>query len=41
VVTTDFRSVYASLLSDWLGVEPARVLPRVPGSSHLPLLRAA
>ena len=41
VVTTDFRSVYAGLLSDWLGVEPARVLPRVPGSSHLPLLRAA
>jgi uncharacterized protein (DUF1501 family) len=41
VITTDFRSVYATLLSDWLGVEPARVLPRAPGGSHLPLLRAA
>jgi len=41
VVTTDFRSVYATLLEDWLGVEAARVLPRVPGGSHLPLLRAA
>ena len=41
VVTTDFRSVYATLLQDWLGVEPSRVLPKVPGGSHLPLLRAA
>jgi uncharacterized protein (DUF1501 family) len=41
VVTTDFRSVYATLLEDWLGVEAARVLPKVPGGSHLPLLRAA
>ncbi len=41
VVTTDFRSVYATLLEDWLGVEAARVLPQVPGGSHLPLLRAA
>jgi hypothetical protein len=41
IVTTDFRSVYATLLEDWLGVEAARVLPKVPGGSHLPLLRAA
>jgi uncharacterized protein (DUF1501 family) len=41
VVTTDFRSVYATLLQDWLGVEASRVLPKVPGGSQLPLLRAA
>ena len=41
VVTTDFRSVYATLLEGWLGVEASRVLPRVPGGGHLPLLRAA
>ena len=41
LVTTDFRSVYATLLQDWLGVEAGRVLPKVPGSSHLPLLRPA
>jgi uncharacterized protein (DUF1501 family) len=41
IVTTDFRSVYATLLEDWLGVEAPRVLPRVPAGSHLPLLRAA
>ena len=40
IITTDFRSVYATLLEEWLGVEASRVLPRVPGS-HLPLLRAA
>ena len=40
VITTDFRSVYATLLEEWLGVEASRVLPRVPGG-HLPLLRAA
>ena len=40
VITTDFRSVYATLLEDWMGVEAARVLPKVP-SRHLPLLRAA
>ena len=40
IVTTDFRTVYASLLECWLGVEAARVLPRCPGG-RLPLLRAA
>ena len=40
ITTTDFRSVYASLLEQWLGVEAARVLPRAPGG-RLPLLRAA
>jgi uncharacterized protein (DUF1501 family) len=40
VVTTDFRSVYATVLESWLGVEAARVLPRAPGG-RLPLLRAA
>jgi uncharacterized protein (DUF1501 family) len=40
IVTTDFRSVYATLLEDWMGVEAARILPTVP-SKHLPLLRAA
>ena len=40
IITTDFRSVYATLLEDWMGVEAARVLPKVP-AKHLPLLRAA
>jgi uncharacterized protein (DUF1501 family) len=40
IVTTDFRTVYATLLESWLGVEAARVLPTVPGG-RLPLLRAA
>ena len=40
IVTTDFRTVYATLLESWLGVEAGRVLPRVPGG-RLPLLRAA
>ena len=33
--TTDFRSVYGSLLRDWLGVEPAAVLGDVPGVLNL------
>ena len=40
IVTTDFRTVYASLLESWMGVEAGRALPRVPGG-RLPLLRAA
>ena len=40
IVTTDFRTVYATLLESWLGVEAARVLPQTPGG-RLPLLRAA
>jgi uncharacterized protein (DUF1501 family) len=40
IVTTDFRSVYATLLEGFLGVEAARVLPQAPGG-RLPLLRAA
>jgi uncharacterized protein (DUF1501 family) len=35
--TTDFRDVYATLLADVLGTDPARVLG--PGRSTLPLLR--
>jgi uncharacterized protein (DUF1501 family) len=36
--TTDFRRVYASVLSGWFGVEPGRVL----GATYepLPLLKA-
>ncbi len=29
LVTTEFRTVYASLLEEWLGVEAARVLPGI------------
>jgi uncharacterized protein (DUF1501 family) len=29
-VTTDFRSVYSGLISDWLGGDPAAVLPGAP-----------
>ena len=31
-VTTEFRTVYATLLESWLGVEAARVLPRIDGA---------
>jgi uncharacterized protein (DUF1501 family) len=39
-VTTEFRTVYASLLEGWLGVEAARVLPRIDGR-RIPLVRPA
>ena len=35
-VTTDFRSVYGALLSEWMGGDPGAVLPGAP----LPLVRA-
>ncbi len=38
VVTTEFRTVYATLLESWLGVEAARVLPKIDGA-RLPLVR--
>ena len=38
LVTTEFRTVYASLLEQWLGVEAGRVLPRIDGA-RLPLVR--
>ena len=38
LVTTEFRTVYASLLEGWLGVEAARVLPKIDGA-RLPLVR--
>jgi uncharacterized protein (DUF1501 family) len=31
LVTTEFRTLYASLLESWLGVEAGRILPRVDG----------
>jgi uncharacterized protein (DUF1501 family) len=37
LVTTEFRTVYASLLEGWLGVEAARVLPKIDGA-RLPLV---
>ena len=37
-VTTEFRTVYASLLEDWIGVEAGRVLPKMD-ASRLPLIR--
>jgi len=36
-VSTEFRTVYATLLESWLGVEAARVLPKMDGS-RLPLV---
>ena len=38
LVTTEFRTVYATLLESWLGVEAARVLPKIDGA-RLPLVR--
>ncbi|HMM49141.1 MAG TPA: DUF1501 domain-containing protein [Miltoncostaeaceae bacterium] len=37
LVTTEFRTVYASLLEQWLGVEAARILPGI-GAARLPLV---
>jgi uncharacterized protein (DUF1501 family) len=37
LVTTEFRTVYASLLESWLGVEAGRVLPRID-AARLPLV---
>ena len=38
LVTTEFRTVYASLLESWLGVEAGRVLPKID-AARLPLVR--
>jgi uncharacterized protein (DUF1501 family) len=38
LVTTEFRTVYASLLEGWLGVEARKVLPRID-AARLPLVR--
>lgn len=38
LVTTEFRTVYASLLEQFLGVEAGRILPRMDGS-RIPLVR--
>lgn len=38
LVTTEFRTVYATLLESWLGVEAARVLPGID-AARLPLVR--
>ena len=37
-MTTEFRTVYASLLESWLGVEAARVLPKID-AARLPLVK--
>jgi uncharacterized protein (DUF1501 family) len=37
-VTTEFRTLYATLLESWLGVEAGRVLPGVAGQ-RLALVR--
>ncbi len=37
-VTTEFRTVYATLLESWLGVEAGRVLPKID-AARLPLVR--
>lgn len=38
LVTTEFRTVYASLLESWLGVEAGRVLPKID-AARIPLIR--
>jgi uncharacterized protein (DUF1501 family) len=38
LVTTEFRTVYASLLEGWLGVEAGRVLPGID-AARLPLVK--
>lgn len=38
MVTTEFRTVYASLLEQWLGVEAGRVLPKID-AARLALVR--
>jgi uncharacterized protein (DUF1501 family) len=38
LVTTEFRTVYASLLEQWVGVEAGRVLPKID-SARIPLVR--
>jgi uncharacterized protein (DUF1501 family) len=38
LVTTEFRTVYASLLESWIGVEAARVLPKID-AARLPLVK--
>jgi uncharacterized protein (DUF1501 family) len=38
LVTTEFRTVYATLLESWLGVEAARVLPGID-AARLPLIQ--
>ncbi|MEZ5080905.1 MAG: DUF1501 domain-containing protein [Thermoleophilia bacterium] len=37
-VTTEFRTVYASLLESWMGVEAGKILPKMD-SRRLPLIR--
>jgi uncharacterized protein (DUF1501 family) len=37
-VATDFRSVYSSLISDWLGGDPAAILPGAPAGIGKPLI---
>ena len=38
LVTTEFRTVYASLLESWLGVEAGRILPKID-AARIPLIR--
>ena len=37
-MTTDFRSVYSSIVSEWLGGDPRAVIPGGPFSLGGPLL---
>ena len=37
-VTTDFRSVYSSIVSEWLGGDPRAVIPGGPFSLGGPLV---
>ena len=39
LVSTEFRTVYATLLEQWLGIEAARVLPGID-AKRLPIIRA-
>ncbi|QEC47090.1 DUF1501 domain-containing protein [Baekduia soli] len=39
-VTVDFRRVYSSLIVQWLGTDPAEVIPGAAGFGQVPLVRA-
>jgi uncharacterized protein (DUF1501 family) len=37
-VPTDYRQIYTSLLEDWMGTDPADVIPNAGNFSKLPLV---
>jgi uncharacterized protein (DUF1501 family) len=39
-VTVDFRRVYSSLLAQWMGTDPAEVIPGAAQFGQVPVVRA-